>query len=403
MGLEVRRCATLDDFRDATAAIGAFFGGRLSEEDATRFTQTLPIERMHLASLDGEVVGGAGAFPFEVSVPGGESVRCAGVTVVGVLPTHRRRGVLRAMVRAQLDDLHARGEPLAMLWASEETIYGRYGYGIAGWMGEVQVERVWSAYARPFERRGAARLVDAAEAAEVFPRLYEAARRTHPGMHSRTDEWWRLRTLRTREEDEGNPKRFVVVEADGAPVAYAIYRRTPGWERGMTTAKLEVLEALGVGPQALAEMWRFLLDFDWTDTIVGWLLPPNHPLFLLLASPRRLRYRMWDSVWLRLVNVGQALSARAYSSAAPLVLEVRDAFCSWNEGRWRIDAGEVSRTEEPADVALDVDALGSVYLGGVTFAQLAGALRVEELRSGGVARADELFAWPVAPWCPEIF
>jgi predicted acetyltransferase len=401
--VDVRRCVSLDDFRDATAAIGAYFAGRLSEEDATRFTQTLPVERMHMASIGGEVVGGAGAFPFEVSVPGGGSVRAAGVTVVGVLPTHRRRGVLRALMRAQLDDVHERGEPLAMLWASEETIYGRFGYGVAGWMGEVAVERVWAQYARSFERRGTARLVDADEAAELFPVVYAAARRARAGMHSRTDAWWRLRTLRTREEDKGNPKRFAVVEADGAPVAYAIWRRTPGWDAGMTTAKLEVLEAIGAEPWALVEMWRFLLDFDWTDTIVGWLLPPDHPLFLLLASLRRLRYRMWDSVWLRLVDVGEALSRRAYASSAPLVLELRDEFCPWNEGRWKIEAGEVARTTERADVALDVDALASVYLGGVTFARLRDGLRLEELRQGGVERADELFACALLPWCPEIF
>ncbi len=400
LSIEVRACASLEDFRDATEPIGAFFGGRLSEEDAERFSQTLPPERLHMASLDGKVVGGAGAFPFSVSVPGGD-VTCAGVTVVGVLPTHRRRGVLTAMMRAQLDDVHERGEPLAMLWASEETIYGRFGYGIAGWAGQMQLPRSWAQYALPFERRGQARLVDADAAAELFPQVYEQARRVRPAMHSRTDAWWRLRTLRSRPEDQ--PKRFAVLEEGDRPVAYAIWRRTPGWEGGVTTAKLEVLEAIGAEPWALAEIWRFLLDFDWTDTIEAWLLPPDHPLFLLLATPRQMRYRLWDSVWLRLVDVGEALSRRAYRGDGAVVFEVRDELCPWNAGRWRVEAGGAQRTDEPADVALGVDALGSAYFGGVSFERLRAAFRVEELRERGVERADSLFAWQPGPWCPEIF
>jgi predicted acetyltransferase len=307
------------------------------------------------------------------------------------------------MMRAQLDDVHERGEPLAMLWASEATIYERFGYGIASWAGEITVPRVWGAFAHPFERRGVARLIELEEAEKLFPRVYEAARAVRPGMHSRTEEWWRLRTLRTRDEEKSNPKRFVVIEVDGAPVAYAIWRRQPAFEAGVTVAQLEVLEAIGAEPWALAEIWRFLLDFDWTETIQSWLVPPDHPLFLLLANPRRARYRMGDGVWLRVVDVGAALGSRSYRSDAAVVLELRDAFCPWNEGRWKVEAGRAERTEEPADIALTASALGSVYLGCVSFAELRAALRIEELRDGAVMRADEVFGWHLQPWNVEIF
>src|SRR5262245_12181098 len=135
-----------------------------------RFAKNLPIERMHAASEDGTVVGGAGAFPFQLTVPGGV-VPTAGVTVVGTFPTHRRRGVLRAMMRAQLDDVQARGEPVALLWASEDTIYGRFGYGMASQCAEVTVHAQFSAFARPLEREGRARLVEADEALKFFPRV----------------------------------------------------------------------------------------------------------------------------------------------------------------------------------------------------------------------------------------
>jgi predicted acetyltransferase len=153
----------------------------------------------------------------------------------------------------------------------------------------------------------------------------------------------------------------------------------------------------------MAAIWRFLLDVDWMAVVEASFVPPDHPLFLLLAAPRRARYRMGDGLWVRLVDLAAALSGRAYGDGEPLVLEVRDAVCDWNDGRWRLDGGACGRTDEEPDLALDVSALGSVYLGAVSFTQLRDALRVEELREGAVARADALFGWRPLPWCLEIF
>jgi predicted acetyltransferase len=140
MALEVRPCADMDEFRRAVDAIAQYFGPPVTEERIGRFSRVLDVDRMHAAFEDDVIIGGAGAFGFDFAVPGG-SLPCAGISVVGVYPTHRRRGVLRAMMDAQLLDVHERGEPLAALWASEETIYGRFGYGLASWCGEITVER----------------------------------------------------------------------------------------------------------------------------------------------------------------------------------------------------------------------------------------------------------------------
>jgi predicted acetyltransferase len=171
----------------------------------------------------------------------------------------------------------------------------------------------------------------------------------------------------------------------------------------MSSSRLSVREAFGATPKATAAIWRFLLDVDWMGTVEAWFLPPDHPLFLLLANPRRARYGIGDALWMRLVDVGAALASRAYGDGGSLVLEVRDAVCEWNDGRWRLEGGECARTEEEPDLALDVGALGSAYLGAVSFGQLSEALRVEELREGAIERADALFAWRPLPWCPEIF
>ena len=399
---EVRPCADQDEYGRAIGAIGQYFNPPPSAEWLERFTELLPHERMHAAFEGDQIVGGAGAFPFELSVPGG-SLPCAGITAVGVHPTHRRRGVLRSMMDAQVRDVYERGEPIAALWASEETIYGRFGYGIASWAGDLNVPHEWDAFAEPVELGGATRFVTPDEAGELFPPIYEAVRRQRPGMTSRDDAWWRNRQLRMPEEEASAPRRYVVLELDGEPVAYAIYRTLFSFGGGSATSRLVVREALGATPQATAAIWRFLLDVDWMATVELSLAPPDHPLLLLLASPRRAHYWFGDALWIRIVDLPAALSGRAYGEGGPLVLEVRDAICGWNDGRWRLEDGACDRTDEKADLALDVSALGSAYLGAVSFAQLHEALRVDERREGAVARADALFAWRPLPWCLEIF
>jgi predicted acetyltransferase len=405
MPITVRPCSDLDEFMDALGAISEYFGGERNPERAERFLRNHPLERMH-GAFDGKlIVGGAGAFPFELTVPGG-TVRCGGVTVVGVYPTHRRRGVLTAMMRTQLADIRERGEPVAALWASEERIYGRFGYGLASYTGEMNLDRSRAGFAAPFERRGRIRIVDREEALERFPAVWDAVRAETPGMFARTPSWWEFRPLADPPEwrpPGSGPKRFALLELDRRVAGYAIYRHAPEWEAGVAVGTLRVVEALATGPQAWKEVWRYLLDIDWTATINATLLPVDHPLFFLLAEPRRMRFRVGDGLWVRLVDVGRALAARGYAGDGPVVLEVADEFCPWNTGRWKVEGGAARRVRTRPDVRLDVQALASVYLGGFTFAELARAGRVEEVAKGGLARADALFAADRRPWCPEIF
>jgi predicted acetyltransferase len=237
VSFRVTPCADLEEFGQAVFAIGQYFALDPTSERMERFSKNLPIERMHAARENGAIVGGAGAFPFEMTVPGG-TVPTAGVTVVGTYPTHRRRGVLRAMMRVQLDDVHERGEPMALLWSSEETIYGRFGYGMASLAGEIELAREYSAFVRPLEREGKIRLLDADEALQLFPRVWNAVRRRIPGMLGRSRNWWELRILFEPPGGggEGGPKRFVVLERDGKPEGYAVYRHKPKWENGVSNS-----------------------------------------------------------------------------------------------------------------------------------------------------------------------
>jgi predicted acetyltransferase len=401
---EVRACASVDELRDAVRPIWHYFGRSApTEEQTDRVARVIPPERVFGAWEDGRAVGGAGAFAFTLTVPGGQ-LRAAGVTAVGVLPTHRRRGILRALMRAQLDACHHAGEAVAYLWATEDRIYGHYGYGIASVSGEIDVPREHSAYAEPPGSIGRARLVSLGEAAPLVAPIWDRVARATPGMFSRSPDWWECRALSDFEAKRGFPDmQCMVVDLGAGPAAYALYRVGFGMDRGLRTGAVEVVEAMGASPEATRAIWRHLLDIDWTARVKGRCLPLDHPLFLLLAEPRWLRFNVRDGLWVRLVDVGAALAARSYAGSGSVVVEIADDFCPWNAGRWRVGEGGAERSQAEPDLRCDVTALGSVYLGGFTWTQLAQAFRVEALSPGAVERADTLFRTAVYPWCAEIF
>lgn len=407
MAYRVRLCRSPEEIKQAWGVIGHYFGWVPDLEDVERYARLLPAERTHAVFDDGSIVAGAGVLTFDMTVPGPVAIPCAGVTVVGTLPTHRRRGLLTRMMRAQLDDVHRRGELIAALYASEETIYGRYGYGLASLRQEIRLPRTWAALrADAPSSAGAIRLVGREEAARAFPRVYERVRRTTPGFLSRSRDWWELRRLLDdpdRRPAGGGPLNYALLELDGRASAYALYRLVQREVDGHWTRRLHVIEALGADVTGTRDIWRFLFGIDWVDEILAWYLPADHPLLLMAARLDRLDLGVETGLWIRLVDVGSALSARGYAADGRVTFEVTDTFCSWNAGTWTLEDGFARRSRRRPDLRLDVTSLGATYLGGFSFAQLSRAGLVEETRRGAAARADALFATDRAPWCPENF
>ena len=398
------RVPTADEFPAFARAVETAFGEEARDSDIELWRRIAEPERQLLACEDGTAVGTASAVSFRLTVPGGE-LSAAGVTTVGVHPTHRRRGIMTQLMRRQLDDVRELGEPLAILWASESAIYGRFGYGLTTRNARIDVPRQHAVFRDPGQPLGRTRLVGLDAAESVLPPIYERVRRQWPGMLSRTPAWWPVMRLDDREQrrDGGGPLFCAVLAIDGRDEGYALYRLHEGGGDGLSDNRLEVREALATSPVATRELWRYLFGVDLIDRVTARLLAEKHPLFLMVLDPRRLRMSLGDGLWLRLVDVGAALSGRTYAGDGSIVLEVEDAFCDWNAGRWRLAGGEARRTEDDADLRLDVADLASVYLGGFAFADLARALRVEELTPGAIERADVLFRTSQAPWCPEVF
>ena len=327
MAIEVRPCSSVEELRNALNAISHYFGHENAEEDAERFARWIEVERMQAAWDGDRIVGGAGAFTYLLSVPGG-SIPAGGVTVVGVLPTHRRRGVLTAMMQAQLADCKARGDVTAYLWASEATIYGRFGYGLASRIGAISLARDRAVFAVPFESRGNVRLLDLEEAAALFPPLYERVFAERPGMFERSKAWWETRRLNDDPaRRRGGPLHRALLELDGEPAGYALYRVAQDWESGSSKGTVTIQEVVAPTPEATRELWRWLFDFDWTSQFVADLLPIDHPLFLLLAEPRRMQFKVNDGVWVRLIDIAAALSARSYAGAGESCSRSRTRSC----------------------------------------------------------------------------
>lgn len=405
MDVDVRPCASAEEVKHAVAPIAYYFGRSTPNEDLTeRLGRVLPAERVYAAWEGGRAVGGLGAFPFQLTVPGGR-VPAAGVTIAGVLPTHRRRGVLRAMMRALIDATHARGEPVAYLWATEGTIYGRFGFGLASLTAEIDLARERSAFHAPFSTFGHVRLVSLGTAEELVAPIYERVAVETPGMSARRSAWWQARILADPEwRRRGNGDlQCAVLEHEGRATAYALYRINPAFQRGIQTGSVAAIEVMAASAEATRGIWRYLLDIDWMARVKADLLPVDHPLLLLMAEPRRLDFTLRDGLWVRLVDIKTAMAARSYPARGSLVIDVIDEFCPWNAGCWRVGSEGVERTDDAPCLRCDISALGSVYLGGFTWSQLARALRVQELLSGAIARADAIFQVGRAPWCPEIF
>ncbi|MEU3061948.1 GNAT family N-acetyltransferase [Streptomyces subrutilus] len=389
----------------------AFGGVPESAEERGLYRSLTEAERSLGVWDGGTCVGSAGAFSFRLSVPGGALVPAAGVTMVGVAPTHRRRGVLTSLMRRQLDDVRAGGEPLAVLTASDPAIYGRFGYGQAvyGLAVEIDTARV-RLDVPPGTDEVRLRLVDPEAALADCERVYAALVPGRPGMPARQPGWERQPLLDAPSlRGSGSPLKCVVAErADGEVVGYARYRVAPGWDLSGSQGRVEVGDLDALDPAAYAALWRYLFGIDLTWSVRAVKRPVDDPVLHLVSDVRRSQARVRDAMYVRLVDLPAALEARAYGAALDVVLEVEDAFCPWNAGRWRLTAdakggARCVRTADPAELALTVRELGAAYLGGVALTALAGAGRVRELRPGAVAEASRAFTGDVAPWLPHGF
>lgn len=380
-----------------------------AEQPAVEFDRTL-------AAFDhDQIVATSATMTMDVTVPGGGRLPLGGLTWVGTLPGYTRRGLLTGLIDAQLRDMRERGEPLGGLWASEGGIYGRFGFGAATWGTALRLERSW-ARLKPegaevsAPARGLTSLLPGEQCASVLPALYDAHARTDIGSLRRPDGWWTAYLADVEEHREGGGPRYVAVHRDAEDRAqgYVCYRIAQKWDQGIPRNTLRVEELVAGSAHSARALWTFCFDVDLVDAITTSLRPVDEPLRWMLRDPRRLEtIRMSDGLWLRLLDVPQALTSRSYAAPGTLVLQVEDAFGGFARGRYLLETGEggasCSRTRRSPHVRLDAATLASLYLGGASFSALHAGGRIEEVQEGAATRADALFTVPRAPYCATEF
>lgn len=376
-----------------------------------RWWSALEMDRGLLAvAPDGKPVGTAASYSFELTLPGRTLVPVAGVTAVGVVPSHRRRGVLSAMMRQQLTEVRARGEFLSVLLASEAPIYGRFGYGPATSTARLTVPRHKAAFAVPRARAtadapatgsdsGSVEVLRRAECGEILEAVYDRYRRAQPGALSRPPRWW---ALGAGHAPTSPAPRYIAVhrDADGTADGYASY--SIGEQNTLT-----VDETIAVDDAVFTALARFVLGHDLVSQVVFRHVPPEHPLRWQLADLRAGEVGGHaDWLWVRLLDVPRALTARGWSTDGELVLDVDDPFLG-EHGRYlltiRDGKADCVPTDRQPDLSLDVRDLGSVYLGGTTPSTLVRAGHIRAHHPGAAALADALFGTERSPHCLHWF
>ena len=360
-----------------------------------------------VVAFDGaELVGQSMSYSHSISVPGGANVACGGLSWVGVRSTHRRMGIMREMVIRHLANYRERGEPLAALFAMEAPIYGRYGWGVATWNEDLEIDSARSELHDGLGVDGDVRFVGWDDAIEEFAPVHEQAMLQKPGMFARSGPFW-VRELRGKESPPGKLLKTLQVGCyfEGRCEGFASYRTDEDWSEGNPSGTVWISDLVASSARASARLWRYFLEVDLTRTI-RILRPPDEPLHWWLKDRRAVTRTVSDGLSLRLVDVAKALGAAVYGLEDTIALGVVDATCGWNSGTYLLDSGEegavCSPTSRTPEVTMMVEDLGSLYLGGVSAYSMHAAGRIDDYAGDGVARLQRLFQSDVAPW-PHIY
>ncbi|WP_428950231.1 GNAT family N-acetyltransferase [Streptomyces sp. cg35] len=379
------------------------------EDDRRKHHRETLADLLRIGAYDGDdLIGFAAAHPFTVSVPGGGELPCPGLTFVSVAPTHRRRGVLSAMMGELFARCARQGAPLVALWASEASIYGRFGFGAGTYGATVEIDS-----RRPLALRIAPdprplRLVDPESAPALLGPYFESTRAHRAGRQARTEAWWRDEWLVEKDEDDDDmsPPRVVTL---GDPLAgYAIYRTKAGDEDANTPGLVRVDDLEADGPEEAAALWSYLTAIDLTGKVRAWVRPLDDPLLLFAADRDQVRVTgSFPSLWVRLVDVRAALAARSWAAPVDVVLAVRDEQRPDNAGSYRLiaspDGFSYAPTGDAPDLSLEARDLAAAYMGATPVRSLVQAGLVTEHTPGAASMLDAALYTELLPHTTDGF
>ena len=397
MHIDIRTISD-DEFDAWSRAEARGFSSHASDEYVEIARSFAELDRTFGAFDGAEIVGTTTTRTSAVTVPGGP-VALGFVDDVSVHSTHRRRGILTQMMRAQLDQMHERGEPLAALSASESMIYGRFGFGVATWADRWSIDRRHTAIRLPANAGGRVTFMDPESARREWPTLHKRVRQERVGMVHYNAAYWGAALWDSEWQRRGAGEFFhVSYIRDGHVAGLCTYR--------IKDHDVLVVFLLGEDDEIEAELWQYCFGIDLMSNIYGFVRPVDDPLPWRLEDMRGLRRTRTDHMWLRLIDVKAALQARQYDAEGSVTLGISDSFCPWNDGVYTLEVSrggvECAPSGRTPDVNLNASDLAAVYLGGVSFSTLAGAGRIEATDDRILSLANRLFRIGRAPWFMEL-
>lgn len=390
----------------SNVAMHTFGGAKLEGVARDRLLEVLQLERTYAAFEGEDLVGTSGAFTFELMIPGA-SISMAGLTLVTVRPTHRRRGVLRAMMARHNEDMSERGEAISGLWSSESSIYPRFGYGVAA---ESYVLETDTRHLQFMDELGGdeIRLIEAEEALSRLAPIYASYASARPGMYARNSAWWQWRSLYDGSERRGGASsmRIAVAQRGDEDVGYVLYRQTFAMERGIMGGSVQIVELLGLDQQAEASLWKFACHLDLYPKLSCWNMPVDTALPWLVRDRRQVHRSRTDTLWLHLLDIPAALQARQYEADEKFSFALGTDESMSELSTWELVAeggtGVCRSYEGEPDLRLSRQSLSSLYLGAFRASELAAVGRVHGA-ADAIARADRVLGTHKPPWCPEVF
>jgi predicted acetyltransferase len=364
-------------------------------------------ERTFGFQVDGRWISTCGAYTRRLTVPGG-SVPAAAVTVVTVQPSYRRKGLLTEMMKHQLYDIHRREEPVALLWASESAIYGRFGYGQASPQARLSGKTKTTAF-RPDVDLGSGSVgeVERDQAIPMIKRLHQALLPERVGALDRNDDWWDVRWHDPEPLRRGaTAYRFALhYDRRGRPDGYVAFRVKNNWDESGAEVIIDELDA--ASGAARGALWRFVLDLDLVRTFTRHGAPLDEAVRYLVSDLHSIKAELQDGTYARLVDVPRALEARRYLTELEVTIRVEDPLLRQNSGTFQVagdhDGASVTRGRSRPDLVMNVRDLGAIYLGGTSLAALVRAGLVTERTKGAAAAVGAAFAWSQPPFCPDFF
>ena len=341
-----------------------------------------------------------------LTVPGPDGgtrdVETDGLTGVTVAATHRRQGLLTTMIGESLRAAKERGDALAILIAAEWPIYGRYGYAPAVSVADFTYHTKRPNAALPGVPAGSVRHVEPDELDPFAAQIFDAARRRRVGQVDRRRPWWDRRLGVNGYERIGTQPHWILHEGPDGPDGLLAWQVKEDFDLSGQLGAIEVVEFVDASDAAYRDLFAYLSGLDVIGKVKLGQRPLDEPIRWLMTDGRALQLTgTYDFLWLRLLDVPAALSARSYATSGRVVLEVHDeSLGGYGAGRYVLDTdgpnASCSPTKDEPDLVLSHHALAACYLGGHRLRQT--ALRgVEEVTSGALALADVLFSVPLAP------